>query len=417
MARKFGALTETSDPGQRAGPDYTMAPRTIPQGHGDDKNLTHQGLCMKLTILSSIVILSFGVACSPPRANTIWSFRTDRPWLAGDSQAFTPVVDDELAFFCGGYSYADQAAIHALSLRDGSLRWKHRVGKCVSAPFLTADTLIVHAEEPRGGPCVLQGYDQNTGATKWRHHFREADPVSVGRCSIHGAEADGRIVFAFLDDQAVQSLRALDGSLQRFSFPQEPRRHHLWLTRSGPTAWFGFGTHVWSWPTGTPQPNASSDLAVEDESPDYSAIAGGMLLLGQRRPGRLRAFDLETGAFLWEQGAFPQILNVTAIDDTLFVNIWRNRFELVSVDRTTGRELWSAGDGGFYSPIAHGGRLYANGEFAVFVSDAATGKILHTIESGVEVTTTPTLAGDLLLFGTIDGALHAVRPEPTGRIR
>lgn len=348
---------------------------------------------MKLPILSSIAILSLGVACSPPQASTIWSFRTERPLLAGDSQAVTPVVDEELAFLCGGYSYADQAAIHALSLRAGSLRWKHRVGKCASAPFLTAGTLIVHAEEPRGGPCVLQGYDRKTGVTIWRHHFREAGPFGAGRCSLYGAEADNRIVFAFLDDQNVQSLRARDGRLERFSLPQERRGHRLWLTRSGPTAWFGFGTHVWSWPTGSPQPNASSSLALDAESPDYSAIAGGMLFLGQRRPGRLRAFDLETGAFLWEQGAFTQILNVAAIDDRLFVNIWRNRFDLVSVDRTTGRELWSAGDGGFYSPTMHGGRLYANGEFSVFVADPATGRILHTIESSVEVTTTPRLAG------------------------
>jgi outer membrane protein assembly factor BamB len=370
---------------------------------------------MKWPILSSIAMLSLAVACSRPQASTIWSFRTERPLFAGDSQAVTPVADEELAFFCGGYSYADQAAIHALSLRDGNLRWKHHVGRCVSPPVLSAGTLIVHAEESRGGPCVLQGFDQKTGATKWRHQFREAGPVGVGRCSVYGAETGNGIVFAFLADENVQSLRARDGQLERFSVPHDRGRHRLWLTGSGPVAWFGFGTHVWTWPTDRPQPNASAGLAVDAESPDYSAIAGGMLFLGHRRPGRLRAFDLETGALRWEQGAFPQILNVAAIGDRLFVNIWRNRFELVSIDRTTGRDLWSAGDGGFQPTTMDGGRLYANGEFSVFVADAATGKILHTSESSVEVTTTPKLAGDLLLFGTIDGALHAVRREPTGR--
>jgi outer membrane protein assembly factor BamB len=369
----------------------------------------------KSAALSSVGIVSLLVACSSPQKGTTWTFRTERPLLAGDSQALTPGVDDELAFFCGGYSYADQAAIHAISLRDGSLRWTHRVGKCAHAPFLSAGTLIVPAEEGRDGPCVLQAYDRKTGATIWRHHFREAGPVGPGRCSLRAAEAPDRIVFAFPGDEDVRSVRAQDGQLERFSLRSERGRRRLWLTGSGPTAWFGFGTHVWRWPTGTPQPDASSRLAANAESSDYSATAGGMLFLGERRPGRLRGFTLETGALLWEQTAFPQILSVAAIDDKLFVNIWRKRFELVSVDRATGLELWSAGVGGFYSPTPHGGRLYANGHFSVFVADAATGKILQTIESSAEVTTTPRLAGDLVLFGTIDGALHAVRLSPTVR--
>jgi hypothetical protein len=52
---------------------------------------------------------------------------------------------------------------------------------------------------------------------------------------------------------------------------------------------------------------------------------------------------------------------------------------------------------------------------SVFVADPATGKILHTVESSVEVITTPRLAGELLLFGTIDGALQAVSPRLAGR--
>jgi outer membrane protein assembly factor BamB len=370
-----------------------------------------EGSCMKLTIRMSIAILGLAVACARPESDTVWSFRTDRPWLAGDSQVVTPVVDAELAFFCGGYSYDDEAAVHAVSLRDGSQRWQHRVGKCASAPFLIDGTLIVHADEPGDAACVVQGFDPKTGVTKWRHPVREAGSASGGSCSLVGAESVDRIVFADLDEQHVQSLLARDGSVERFSLPQERRRQRLWLTASGPNAWFGFGTHVWAWSAGRPQPDASSELALDAESPDYSASADGMLFLGERRPGRLRAFDLATGALLWEQDAFSQILSVAAIDGHLFANIWRNRFELVSIDRTTGKELWSAGDGGFYSPIVHGGRLYANGEFSVFVADPATGKILQTIETGVEVTTTPTPAGDLLLFGTIDGALHAVRPR------
>jgi outer membrane protein assembly factor BamB len=83
----------------------------------------------------------------------------------------------------------------------------------------------------------------------------------------------------------------------------------------------------------------------------------------------------------------------------------------VSLDPASGRELWSAGAGGFYSPTLYDGRLYANGWFSVFAADPATGEILQTFPSRQEVITTPTVAGDLLLFGTIDGALHAIRRD------
>ena len=55
----------------------------------------------------------------------------------------TPVVDAESVFFCGGYSSNDHSAIHALSLSDGRLLWKHHVGNCVSVPWLMAGTLAV----------------------------------------------------------------------------------------------------------------------------------------------------------------------------------------------------------------------------------------------------------------------------------
>ena len=58
--------------------------------------------------------------------------------------------------------------------------------------------------------------------------------------------------------------------------------------------------------------------------------------------------------------------------------------------------------------------IAANGEFSVFVADPSSGRILHAVESADEVTTKPVQAGDLLLFGTISGALHAVRAPRVG---
>jgi hypothetical protein len=181
-------------------------------------------------------LLAASMACSAPTDPSVWRFRTVRPWLAGNSQALTPVVDRQSAFFCGGYFWDDDAAIHGLSLADGRLLWTHRVGTCRSGPWLLANTLVVHSQPSRNG-----------------------------------------------------------------------------------------------------------------------------------------------------------------------------------LDMKTGSERWAAGIGGFEPPTTKDGWLYANGEFSVFVADPATGTVARTIKTQAEVTTTPVLAGDLLLFGTIDGGLHAVRVGPMRR--
>ncbi len=240
----------------------------------------------------SVGLLVVNVSCSAPADPSVWSFRTDRPWLlAGDSHVSTPLVDAESVFFCGGYSWNDDAAIHALSRADGRLLWKHHVGNCLSAPWLMAGTLAVVSEEPRNGPCVLQGFDSTTGGVRWRHEFPDTVARGVGRCTIRHAVAGDSIVFRFGGDQFVNAVRVADGTRDRFRLPSESREQPVWFTASGSTAWFGFATHVWRWSDGSSQPEAASELSDDPEPAAYAAAIGTIFLAGGE-PGRLRAFDL-----------------------------------------------------------------------------------------------------------------------------
>jgi outer membrane protein assembly factor BamB len=358
----------------------------------------------------TVGLLAVNVSCSAPADPSVWSFRTDRPWLlAGDSHVSTPVVDAESVFFCGGYFGDDDEAIHALSRSDGRLLWKHRVGDCLSVPWLMAGTVAVHSREPRNGPCVLQGFDRTTGGVRWRHELQDTVAGGVGRCTIRHAVTGDSIVFRFGNDQFMNAVRVADGTVDRFRLPSERREQPVWLTAFGSTAWFGFARHVWRWSEGYPQPDEASELSEDAEPAAYAAVIGTRLFLGGGEPDRLRAFDLQTGQVLWEQAAFRHILSMSAGDDGLYLNIWRQRFELIAVDVNTGKELWTAADGGFYPPAREERWLYANGEFSVFVADPATGRIVRTIVAEDEVITTPVRSGNLLLLGTINGALHAVQ--------
>jgi outer membrane protein assembly factor BamB len=365
------------------------------------------------SIMRSLTLLAPGLlaasmACSAPTDPSVWRFRTVRPWLAGNSQALTPVVDRQSAFFCGGYFWDDDAAIHGLSVADGRLLWTHRVGTCRSGPWLLANMLVVHSQQSRNEPCVFQGFDPATGTVRWRREFRSDRSVLLS-CTIHQAVVGDSIVFAFIGDQYVHALRTADGAVEQFALPVEPRSQRIWLTASGLDAWFGFGTRAWRWPADRLQPEEGVTLSEDVGPTEHAAASGTRLFLGGGTPAHLRAFDLTTGQRLWERTALPRILSMSADGEGLYLNIWRKRFELIAVDMKTGSERWTAAIGGFEPPTTKDGWLYANGEFSVFVADPATGTVARTIKTQAEVTTTPVLAGDLLLFGTIDGGLHAVR--------
>src|SRR5690348_7336912 len=98
-----------------------------------------------------------------------WSFATPRPWvLAGDSQALTPAIDGNLAFFCGGYEEKERSQIYALELHTGELRWQFHAGSCGLPPLISAGTVIVFSFANHGDRILVFGLDKNSGRQKWK---------------------------------------------------------------------------------------------------------------------------------------------------------------------------------------------------------------------------------------------------------
>ena len=276
-------------------------------------------------------------ACTAPRepVDAAWTFHTARPWLAGASQAITPIVDRDSVYFCGGYAVEENAAVHAIALDDGRVRWQQPVGSCRS-PIAVADgVLIVISGRDAGARCAIEGYDPTDGSTRWRH-------VQESRlCARFVAVAGGIVLVSDESNNQILSLRASDGRLQRFDIAAFTNgANRPWLTASGSTAWFGVDDRAWRWRAGEDEPYLALQLSEPAGKPDDAVIGPGMLVLGDRRPGRLRGFDLESGTMLWQQGAFPQVLSLAAAGGELYANIWRQRFELVALDAKTGIERW-----------------------------------------------------------------------------
>ena len=88
--------------------------------------------------------------------------------LAEDSQAFTPAIDGNVVFFCGGYAEKRESQIYALDLETGKPKWQHNVGSCTSAPLISAETVIGFAFAGQSDRIVVCGLDRIRGVKNGR---------------------------------------------------------------------------------------------------------------------------------------------------------------------------------------------------------------------------------------------------------
>ena len=155
---------------------------------------------------------------------------------------------------------------------------------------------------------------------------------------------------------------------------------------------------------------------------DVEAVAADNdLLVVDGRENSMTAFSLEDGRVLWSRrdtrllSAPVLLIHVPTgapalADRRVFVNAFGpNRYEFQALDAPTGNLVWIARDGSFSAPSGADGRIVAAGRESVLAIDRNTGEIVGRIGPYREITTSPVSAGDLVLFGTIDGALHAAR--------
>ena len=191
-------------------------------------------------------------------------------------------------------------------------------------------------------------------------------------------------------------------------------------------------------------------------------VAAGGVVLAQDVEGWLYAIDAQSGTLAWEKklptpGLPALIEGIVASGDTVFAGtgksltafeaatgreLWRNNDwnsregttstltlgngvlvtgsqwnALFANDARTGRMLWSASDNGLRhrgaSPAAHGGLLYLISERSFFIIDSRTGRTVTRREMpfNVDVTSTPLLLGQLIVFGTADKGLAAIDRE------
>jgi outer membrane protein assembly factor BamB len=343
-----------------------------------------------------MALLCAGPACAPDRSVDTWQLRTPRPFLAGNSDAFTPAIGSDSIFFCGGYAYTAAAELVAVNAADGHPRWRFPLETCGDSPLLIDSTVVAFGQEPHTPRAVLYGLEALTGTEKWRK--------AVGAITAHARL--GRFVFLALADGSLQRVDATNGQMAGVAVQRESA-DRWWLIATDAGLMVGAGESVWELADAQSDPVPGPRLQSSVKSVIAASAEGDRLVLQDRDNG-LTAFQRSSGRLLWTRRWSRLLSEPTVSNGRVFINTFGpNRYELHAIDAATGRDLWTVKDGSFEAPTASNGRLYAAGRSSVLILDPETGVVVDRVKSETEIISSPTPFGEQVLFGTIDGVLHA----------
>jgi outer membrane protein assembly factor BamB len=272
--------------------------------------------------------------------------------------------------------------LHALDVSSGKQRWQLVTGPALPWPWghesgdaWTSSPTIVEGKLLFGGADgVLYAVDPGTGAVKWRARTN-------GRIRGTPAVLDGRVF-----------IGAFDGRVYAFD-----------LQTGGP---------LWRYET-QGATLKSADYGFDRRSIQSSpSVAGGVVFIGAR-DGFLYALDAATGALRWRNNHEVSWVNSSpaVVDGAVYVGSSDAHF-VQALDATTGKERWKAKTIGaaWSSPAVTERYVYwGDGSGRIYIADRATGSELSVFVTGAQVHSSPVIDGSLLVIGSGDGGVYALR--------
>jgi outer membrane protein assembly factor BamB len=326
-------------------------------------------------------------AAAAPRAfhRVKWVFPT------GARVVSSPVWRDGTVLFG-----SDDGNVYAVDAATGRQRWMtHTGGPVASTPALSGDRAFAVSYDGR-----LYALDVRSGEVLWK--FATEGERRFEAKGLHGMRPSTQ-TFPDMYDVYLSSPLVVDGLVVFGSGDG-----HVYAVDAAT------GKLAWKFATGD----------VVHASPAY---ADGLVVIGSW-DGKLYALDAKTGAQRWafQAGVDPLIHNQqgfqssAAIADGV-VYVGCRDGHLYAVDLRTGVPKWNVDTEGSWvnsSPAVAQGRVYfATSDTARYhVVDAVTGKQAQPIGSTqAYVFGSPTIAGDTVLLGVLNGTLQA-RDRVDGRV-
>lgn len=328
-----------------------------------------------------------------------------RGWTfdAGALLEFPPVIWHGTMFVLG-----DGGVVSAIRSSNGRALWRRKVGTLAAASpavdgadrLIVLPVLSVHGSLPGGGQFVA--LSMRTGRILWSHPVpagTESSPIIAGHTTYFGDQGgtlhalrlrDGHEFWTYHAGGAIKGGPALANGVLYFG--DYAGRVHAVRAATGREVWtvgtdgarFGFGSgqfyatpavafgrvyigntdgRVYSfgarngalaWATGTGA-YVYASAAVTD-----APGLGPTVYVGSY-DGYLYAFDARSGSVRWRHYAGAKISGAASIiDNVVYYSALRIR-STVGLDATTGRTVFSFGDGDFSPAIADDHALYVDG--------------------------------------------------------
>lgn len=313
-----------------------------------------------------------------------WSFPT------GDRISASPAFADGVV-----YVGSDDGQLYAIDAATGHQRWMHRTGGPVgSSPAIAEGRVYVVSYDGR-----LHALDAKTGEVLWK--FATQGERRFEAKGLHGMQPRTQ-TFPDPFDVWLSSPLLAEG---------------LVIFGSGDGHVYAVdavtGVERWSFKTGD----------VVHASPAY---AQGRVFVGSW-DGRFYALDIRTGRELWHaQGGVDTLManqqgfqSSPAVADGVVYTGSRDA-NLYAFDARTGQEKFRVPTGMSWvitSPAVHQGRVYfaTSDTSLVFAVDAITGRTVWQQQAPAYMFASPSIAGDVLLQGVLNGSLQA-RDLKTGEL-
>ena len=291
---------------------------------------------------------------------------------------------------------SDDGNVYSVDATTGRQRWMtHTGGPVASTPALSGDRVFAVSYDGR-----LYALDVRTGEMLWK--FATEGERRFEARGLHGMLPRTQ-TFADMYDVYLSSPLVVDGKVVFGSGDG-----HVYAVDAAS------GRLAWKFATGD----------VVHASPAY---ADGLVVVGSW-DGRLYALDAATGAQRWAYQAGVDALmhnqqgfqSSPAIADGM-VYVGCRDGHLYAIDLRTGAQKWNVDTEGSWvnsSPAVAQGRVYfATSDTARYhVVDAATGRPAQPVGSTqAYVFGSPTVAGDTVLLGVLNGTLQA-RDRTDGRV-
>lgn len=357
------------------------------------------------------------VALAEGVQGTRWRFQTSGPVRS------SPIIHDGTVYVGSGDGH-----LYAIDLATGDERWRFDAGASVASAPLVTQTRVCATTLVDAVFCV----DRATGALRWRAttgnvaslawgfegtDFYSSSPLLVNDLLVAGS-ADGT-VYAWHIANGAEAWRRPTGGRVRSSPAVSDSTIYVGSFDGTVYALDArTGVERWTYETEGTALN-SANFGYDRRSIQSSPVVADSTLLVGSRDGHLYALDRTTGRLRWKvaHDETSWIIATPAVRDSLVIDASSDAHFVHALRLRDGTETWRVKTyhSVWASPLVSGnlaivaeGRYDGFGRGVVRGLDVATGAERWRLVVARPVMSSPAAAEGVLVFGSDDGAIHAV---------